>query len=199
MWQLKSQSEVKRTYVNNTTGSVCTQTMCYTDKEGNHWWSFDDLLSLPYTRNFAATKVSSLYALGLSKDDLSSHINGLKSILKSQDKDKYERAFALVLDFENKSNSATDAVKQMSALSCVYYTLNDEPIDGFDNNLQIKKMSLMEADLEMHSFFLKQQISATENYTKSLNLLSQIVLPTEIEKLVPLEVKSPVSLNLNET
>lgn len=192
MWQLKTNEPTKRIYVNQATGSVCTQTMCYTDKEGNKWWQFDDLLSLPYTRNFAATKVSSLYALGLSKDDLNSHINGLKSILKSADKDKYEKAYALVLDFENKANSATDAIKQMSALACIYYTLNDEPIDGFDNNLQIKKMSLMEGDLEMHSFFLKQQIEVTENYMKSLNLLSKIVLPTEIELL------DHSSLKLNE-
>lgn len=190
MWQLKKDENNKRIYINSVTGSACTQTMCYTDKEGNKWYQFDDLMSLPYTRNFAATKISSLFAIGLSKDDLNSHIDGMKSILKSNDKDKYEKAYALILDFENKANNATDAIKQMSSLACIYFTINDESIDGFDNNLQIKKMSLMEADLEMHSFFLKQQITATENYMKSLTILSKIALPSEIDKLVPLEMKS---------
>lgn len=199
MWQLKTSNETKRIYVNSATGSVCTQTMCYTDKDGNKWFSFDDLLSLPYTRNFAATKVSSLYALGLSKDDLFGFINRGKELTKSNDKEKYEKLYAAFLDFENKANSATDAIKQMSALACIYYTLNDEPIDGFDNNLQIKKMSLMEGDLEMHSFFLKHQIEVTENYMKSLNLLSKIVLPTEIELLDHSNLKLNEPQNQNVT
>jgi len=174
MWKLSKEENNKRTYSNSLTGSACSMTMVYTDKEGNKWWSFDDLMTLPYTRNFAATKISSLYALGLSKDDLSSHINGLKTILKSNDPEKFEKAYANVLDFETKSNNATDPVKQMSSLVCVYYCINDEAIDGFDNNLQIKKMSLLEADIEMHGFFLKLQMKATENYTRHLNLLSRI-------------------------
>lgn len=175
MWQLSKEENGKRIYINSVTNSQCSQTMCYTDKDGNKWWRFDDLMTLPYTRNFAATKISSLYALGLSKDDLADHINGLKSMLKSNDKEKYEKSFALVLDFESKAANATDAIKQMSSLVCVYFTLNDEPIDSFDNGLQIKKMSLLEADTDMHTFFLSLQIKATEDYTQHLNLLSQIV------------------------
>ena len=174
MWLLKSDENNKRTYTNSVTGSQSSQSMVYVDKDGNNWWNFDDLTAIPYTRNFAATKISSLYALGLSKDDLSNHINGLKIILKSTDPEKFEKAYANVLDFENKANNATDAIKQMTALVCVYYTLNDEPIDSFDNNLQIKKMSLLESDIEMHGFFLKRQIDTTERYMQSLNLISQI-------------------------
>lgn len=174
MWKLSNQHPDKRIYTNSETHSQCTQTMCYTDSDGNTWWEFDSLTSIPYTRNFAATKISSLYALGLSKDDLSSHINGLKNILNSNDKEKFQKAYALVLDFETKANSATDAIKQMSSLVCVYFTMNDEPIDSFDNNLQIKKMSLLEADPEMHTFFLKKQIDATERYTNFLNSISEI-------------------------
>jgi hypothetical protein len=179
MWQLKVDQENKRRFQNSATGSQCTQSRVYTDKEGNEWFAFDDLTSIPYTRNFAATKISSLYALGLSKDDLAGFISKQKAILKSNDQEKYEKAFALLLDFEGKANNATDAVKQMSSLVCVYFTLNDEPIDSFENNLQIKKMSLVEADIEMHAFFLNMLIDLTEHYTTSLNLLSTIVSPKQ--------------------
>jgi hypothetical protein len=151
--------------------------MVYVDKEENKWWSFQDLTAIPYTRNFAATKISSLYALGLSKDDLTGFISKQKATLKSNDPEKYEKAFAQVLDFESKASNATDAVKQMSSLVCVYFTLNDELIDSFDGTLQAKKMSLLEADPEMHSFFLSLQMSLTEHYLTSLNLISQIVSP----------------------
>jgi hypothetical protein len=74
----------------------------------------------------------------------------------------------------------------MTALTCVYYTLNDEPIDSFDNNLQIKKMSLLEADIDMHSFFLKRQIDLTERYSMLLNSISQIASQTQNDKSVVL-------------
>lgn len=174
MWKLESDKDGKRIYV-NPSGSKCSQSLCYKDKDGNDWYCFDDLLTLPYTRNFAATKVTSLYALGLSKDDLTLHIEGLKVILKSKDVDKYEKAYANVLDFETKASNATNAIKQMTALTCVYFTINDEPIDAFDGSLQIKKLSLIEADPEMHSFFLNRQMQITEHYTERLQVLSQIV------------------------
>lgn len=175
MWKLSDEKDGKRTYVNATTGNTCATTKVYTDKDSNAWYQFDDLMGLPFTRNFAATKISSLYSLGLSKDDLNNHVSGLKNILKSDDKEKYEKAFALVLDFETKAANATDAIKQITSLVCVYFLLNDEAIDGFDNALQIKKMSLIEADPEMHGFFLKLQTEATERYMKHLKLLSEIV------------------------
>lgn len=174
MWKLDKEENSKRTYYNSQTGSQCTQSMVYTDREGNKWHAFDDLTAIPYTRNFAATKISSLYALGLSKDDLGGFISKQKVILKSNDPDKYEKAFALLLEFEGKASNATDAVKQMSALVCVYFTLNDENIDSFDNNLQARKMSILEADPEMHAFFLNLLIDRTEHYTTFLNSLSRI-------------------------
>lgn len=179
MWKLKTNKNGKRLYVNDTTGSSCATTKVYTDKDGNDWYSFDDLMKLPYVRSFAATKISGLYALGLSKDDLAAHINGLKSILRSNDQDKYEKAFANVLEFESKTANATDPIKQIVALVCVYYTLNDEPIDSFDNALQLKKMELLAADIEAHSFFLRRQIENTQLYTERLKSTLQTAFQTE--------------------
>lgn len=190
MWQLKTSNELKRIYANSATGSICTQTMCYTDKDGNKWWSFDDLVAIPSVRKFASEKISMLYALGLSKIDLTTHIDGLKNLLKSNDIEKYEKAYASVLEFEIKANNATDPLKQMSSLVCIYYTFNDEDIDSFGNNLQIKKMSLLEADPAMHSFFLNRQIEAIERYNQHSNLLFQIASQMQPDQLNPLEMKS---------
>lgn len=175
MWNLSETKGEERIYQNSVTGSKCITKKVYTDKEGNRWHQFSDLMTLPFTRNFAATKISSLYSLGLSKDDLTGHIAALKSLLKSEDKEKYEKAYAEVLDFEAKALNATDAIKQITSLVCVYFLLNDEPIDSFENSLQLKKMTLIESDIEMHSFFLQRQTEATELYTKRLSMLSEIV------------------------
>lgn len=181
MWKLTEDKPDKRIYTNSQTGSHCTTSKVYTDRELNNWYAFDDLLTIPYTRQFAATKISSLYALGLSKDDLTGHINGLKTILKSQDNERYEKAFALVLDFETKANNATDAIKQILSLTCVYFMINDEPIDSFENNLQIKKMAILEADPDAHSFFLNKQIQDMENYSQLSKIISRIASQPMVE------------------
>lgn len=175
MWKLTKETTTSRSFHNSITGSSCTQSMVFTDKEGNKWWSFDDLTAIPYTRSFAATKITSLYALGLSKDDLTNFISKQKTTLKANDPEKYEKAFAQILDFESKAQNATDPVKQMSSLVCVYFTMNDEPIDSFEGVLQAKKMSILEADPEAHAFFLTLQMNLTERSLASLNLISQIV------------------------
>lgn len=174
MWKLSKESDSNRLYSNSVTGSECSTSKVHTDRDGNSWWAFDNLMLLPYTRNFAATKISGLYQLGLSKEDLNGHISRLKTILKSPEPEKYEKAYAEVLDFENKAQNATDAVKQMSSLVCVYYLLNDEKIDAFDSNLQIYKMSLLESDLEAQSFFLNKLIEDMSNYSQFLGTLSTI-------------------------
>ncbi|HET6225434.1 MAG TPA: hypothetical protein VFF27_04080 [Bacteroidia bacterium] len=181
MWKLQTEENDKRTYTNSTTGSKCITQKVYTDIEGNNWYAFEDLLTIPYTRQFAATKISSLYALGLSKDDLTGHITGLKTILKSNDPERYEKAFANVLDFESKANNATDPLRQLTSLVCVYFMLNDESIDSFQNNLQLKKMGILENDPAAHSFFLNRQMKDTETYMMRLNEISKIALVPQAE------------------
>lgn len=170
MWQLHSDQNGKRIYKNSSTNSECIQQLCYTDKEGNKWYEFIDLVTIPFTRTFAANKISSLYALGLSMEDANNFFAKHKATLKSKDVgEKYEQAYAEVLEFENKFKTATDPVKQMSSLVCVYFTINDEPIDSFVQQLQLQKMSLLENDFDMHSFFLTRQITLIENYKSSLS------------------------------
>lgn len=163
----------KRHYRNPVTGSECTTSNIYTDKDGNKWWEFDNLFTLPFMRQFAATKISSLYQIGLSKDDITNHIGGLKTMLKSTDPEKYDKAMSLVITFEERFNDATNAIRQISSLVCVYNLINDERVDIFDLTVQDQKLKILEADYEAHAFFLKRQIERTETYGTALDKLSK--------------------------
>lgn len=175
MWKLESETNSTRVYRNSTTNSECKQTMCYTDHDGNLWWEFIDLISIPFTRSFAATKITSLYSLGLTMEDVNAFLGKHKATLKSADGEKYERAYAELLDFESKIKAAADPIRQMTSLVCVYFTMNDEPIDSFMNEMQLKKMSLLEVNPYMHSFFLSRQIELLERYKNSLSPVSPTV------------------------
>lgn len=181
MWQLQSDKDGKRVYRNSVTNSECVQNKCYTDQEGNIWFEFTDLITLPFTRNFAANKVTSLFSLGLTPDDANQFFTKHKSTLRSKDNgEKYEQAYSETLDFENKFKSATDPVKQMSSLVCVYFTINDEPIDSFSGDIQAKKMSLLEADPAMHAFFLARQVHLIESSQLFFSQISQTVSPLPV-------------------
>lgn len=173
MWEKTSDTGEKREYRNPATGSQLTTSWVYKDKEGNDWYSIDNLFTLPFMRQFAATKISCLYQIGLSKDDMLSHINGMKTMLRSTDPEKYDKAMSLVIDFENKMNDATNAIKQISSLVCVYNLLGDERVDIYDLQIQDLKQKILEADPDAQSFFLKRQIERTETYGNRLDLFSK--------------------------
>lgn len=197
MWQKINETLTTRKYRNPVTGSECSTTKVYTDKDGNSWWEFDNLFTIPYLRQFAATKIASLYQVGLSKDDITNHINSLKNILKSQDNEKYEKAMQHILTFEERFNDATNAVRQMSSLVCVYNVMNDERVDLFDNATQDIKLAILEADHEAHAFFLKRQIERTETYGTAFDQLSKIASTIKSDTLVPTDLKlaEPNALN----
>lgn len=176
MWQLQKEENDKRFYSNPLTGGKCEMDLLNIDKDGNKWWGFSDLLAMPFTRHMATTKIMSLSALGFTKDDIFGIITGLKNLLNSSDAEKFQKSYALILDFESKALTATDTVGQLSALTCVYYTFNDEAIDSFEDAIQAKKMSILKVNSELQAFFLKRQTELIESYMTRLNEISKIVL-----------------------
>jgi hypothetical protein len=176
MWKKEAESSSMRIWKNSATNSECHQTMCFKDKDGNEWWEFDNLMTIPFTRSFAATKVTSLYALGLTMADMDSFILKHKETLKGTSPEKYEMAYAELLDLETRVKTAADPIKQLSSLVCVYFTINDELIDSFLGDVQLKKMELLEADPQMNTFFLKRQIELIEGYKTILSSTLPIVL-----------------------
>lgn len=152
--EINGKPHAVRTYRNSLTGTEISTYNLYTDKAGNKWWTFEDLFSLPFIRQMAAKKVVDLYGHGLMLEDVLAHTAELKAWLKSTDVDKYERAYAKVLELETLSNSMADPVKQCMGLCTVYILLNDEAPDVYHQGTQNVKMSNLAMDLEAQGFFL---------------------------------------------
>lgn len=183
MWKLETEQNESRTWRNIKTNSECRQNLVYHDKDSNKWWEFSDLAMMPFTRKFAAAKIESLYMLGLSAQDFELFFFNHKATLKSKDLgEKYETAYSEILEFENKYKAAADPLRQLSSLVCVYFTMNDEAIDSFMNDLQLKKMLLLESDPQMHTFFLKRQIDLIERYKDFLVSTSRTVFEEKSEQ-----------------
>lgn len=168
-----------RIYKNSLTGNELTTYLLRTDKGGNTWWTFEDLFALPFIRQLAAKKVLDLYGHGLALEDVKGIASQIKTILKSTSPEKYEQAFAKVIELENLSETMADPVKQCMGLCTVYLLLNDEQPDVWTNQAASVKMTLLALDVESQSFFLNWWIGTMRHSGRVLKGLSQIASTVE--------------------
>lgn len=143
-----------RVYRNTVTNGECVTYLLKVDTNGNKWWAFEDLFGLPFIRQLTAKKVLDLYGNGLTLDDITGLTGEIKTILRSTDPEKYDRAMAKVLELETLSQTMADPVRQCMGLCTVYILLNDEMPDTWTAPVQSQKMTLMAMDLDLQAFFL---------------------------------------------
>lgn len=172
---MNNQPTRSRVYSNTMTNTEVVTYLLHTDTLGNTWWTFEDLFALPFIRQLAAKKVLDLYGNGLSLDDVKSISSQLKTILRTDGQDKYERAFAKVLELENLAEMMADPVKQCMGLCTVYLLMNDEQPDAWTNQVTAAKMTAMAMDVGAQSFFLNWWTGIMRHSGQVLKGLSRIV------------------------
>lgn len=174
MFQLTKQEDKRRTYTSTVTGTDVTTKLIYTDKNGMDWWTFEDLLNIPFIRKKAAEKASDLYGRGFTNDDLKAFIEMQKITLKGSDSDKYERAYSEILQLEKIVETTIDPIKESLSLCTIYILGNEERIDTFSFRDAEEKISSWALDLDSQAFFLTYFLDGIVNYTKCLKDISQI-------------------------
>lgn len=166
-----------RIYKNGLTGNPLETYHLHTDKFGNTWWTFVDLFAVPFIRQFTAKKVLDLYGNGLTLDDVKSITAQVKTILRSDNNgEKYEQAYAKILELENLTETMADPIRQCMGLCTVYLLFNDEMPDAWSNQVNSQKMTAMAHDLEAQAFFLTWWTGIMRHSGKVLKGLSQIAL-----------------------
>lgn len=163
-----------RTYRDDQTGSEITTYLLHKDKLGGTWWAFDDLFQIPFVRQFAAKQVIDMYGHGLSMDDITHMVNGLKADLRGTDPEKYEKAYAKVLELEELAKRTGDPVRQCMGLCTVYLLLDDERPDVYLNSVQGQKMTNMALDIDAQAFFLRWWTDIMRSSGKVLKGISAI-------------------------
>lgn len=163
-----------RVYRNTQTGTELVTYQLYTDSAKNTWWTFEDLFTLPIVRQLAAKRVLDLYGHGLGLEDVKGYTTQLKALLRSGEPDKYERAYAKVLEMEDLTEKQADPVKQCIGLSTVYLLLNEERPDVYSPPEQGVKMTQLSLDLDAQAFFLRWWTDTMKHSGKVLKGISQI-------------------------
>ena len=180
MYQLKSETETSRTYQNIQTGTQITTSVKYTDGDGHKWWAFDDLFAIPAIRKIAAQKISQLYGVGVTMEDITAFLEKHKATLQSTVADKYERAYADVLNFENIVTQTADPVKQSLALCTIYVLADGEQIDAFSMQDAAQKMGEWALKPDVQAFFLSWWMDGINPYMQLLRKASPTASTTDL-------------------
>lgn len=165
-----------RTYRNSNTGTETKLSLLYTDKEGGKWWAFLDLFKIPIMRMSMARNITDLYTIGLTLKDIVTWCNEEKKILKSEDPEKYEKLYSLILEKERLATFTADPLKQQLALCTVYILADDERVDYFDESLCEQKLKVWKGLPEMVAFFLTWHTGHIQNSLRRLDRISTTVL-----------------------
>jgi hypothetical protein len=173
MYTLQSTTTTTRTYRSTITGTDVTTSILYTDASGNKWWAFDDLLQIPHIRKMAANNISQLYGQGFTSDDLKGFAARLKTLLRSTDGEKYEKAYSEVLTLESIAASNLDPVKQELGLCSVYILSDEERVDTFSTRDALTKMEQWALDLDAQAFFLTWLSAGMNDYRAHYNSIMQ--------------------------
>lgn len=174
MYTLSTATDTRRTYLSDITGTEISTKLLYTDGSGNKWWSFEDLLQMPFIRKKASEKMSQLYGVGVTKEDLTGFTTRLKATLKGSETDRYERAYSDVLQLENIISETADPVKQSLSLCTVYVLHDTERVDSFSFAEATQKMALWAIDLDAQAFFLSYVTDGINDFTKLFSSITQI-------------------------
>jgi len=148
--------------------------MIYTDGSGNNWWAFEDLLQMPFIRKKAAEKVSQLYGVGITKEDLTGFITKIKATLRGPDAERYEKVYSEVLNLESIIESTVDPVKESLSLCTIYIMQDDERIDNFSYQQAARKIELWTLDTDAQAFFLTWLSDGMNDFTTHYRSIMQI-------------------------
>lgn len=176
MYKLINNEVDKRTYKSEITGTEVRTIMLKEDENGKKWWIFEDLLNIPFIRKKAAEKIHQFYGAGFTKADRNSFVSKMKEILKSDDQEKYEKAYSELLQFDELAEAAGDAIKQSLSLCPVYILSDDEPIDTLTNAKSAEKMEYWSNVPELQAFFLSVLTDGMNSYLTAYNDISRIAL-----------------------
>jgi hypothetical protein len=159
----------------NSQGSETKVSKIYTTQDGKDWFGFVDLSKIPYIRIAYSKHIMDLFNLGMGLKDLLEWADNMKQIIRSEDPEKYEKLYSLILEKEKLAKFTADPIKQHLALCTVYIIAEDERIDYFDEGVAEQKMKLWSADPEAITFFLSWHNERIQDYLNFFKKISRTV------------------------
>lgn len=179
MYELQTETDTQRIYRSSETGTETQLNLLTQSKDGAKWWAFNDLLSIPYIRKEASAGITRYYGNGITDNDLDRIIASQKELLRGNDPEKYEKAYAGILELEALKKETADPMRQALGLCSVYILADDELPDVFSTSRTKQKIERWALEPELQSFFLTWFQDGMNAYTSLYDSITKIALSQE--------------------
>lgn len=171
MYKLINESEKQRTYQSDVTGTEVFTSLLYTGSDGEKFWGFDDLFSMPTQRKIAAQRITDLFSAGVTADEIKETLTDIKGLIKANNPDQ---AMFKVQQLEENISHANDITKQATSLAAIYILTDTERIDTINQAFIMSKIERWKTFEDEQAFFLTWLLDITTAYTRLSGQLSQI-------------------------
>lgn len=160
----------------------------YTDKFGNSYYKLRHAASMPHIRAIAAETSVRYAQMAVTRDVLETLID---EAIEAQNKQDLVRAGSKLMEIKTRLLFAAEE-RTLLTLATVYFYIEGEPIDSYDNYWQEKKMTLWEQDNTARDFFLELAWQSTLQYN-SMSELNIIDYLQQVAHLVQTEFPESIS------
>jgi len=132
----------------------------YVDIDGNKWYEFKDMLTLPTRRAIAGEVATKWASMNITPDLLKQTIQVMKQY---GNEGKIVDMFHLLGELEFRLDYISEE-KTLLDLACVYFVIDGEDIIAYNPNEQDRKKEILERDAKAKGFFLQKAWQHTTNY-----------------------------------
>lgn len=137
-------------------------TLEYIDRQGNKWYSFNNILDMSMDRKLMIDEAQRFMELNITKDKLLKIIVSLKDKISNK---KNDDAFVTVANLEARLSlkAETETCLQLCA---IIFLINNEPLTHFDNKYYEQKLELLTNDIELRNFFFQLFLIKYKSFTQ---------------------------------
>jgi hypothetical protein len=160
----------------------------YTDKHGNNYYQLKHLASMSHIRAISAETATRYADVCLTRERLEEIC---EDIIEALNKHDVARAAAKAYEIKTRMEFAAET-NTLLTLATIYFYIEGEPIDSYDDYWQEKKMLLWKQDQMAMDFFLQLAWERTSQY-KTMSEINISDYLREIAQIVEKQFPTNIS------
>lgn len=144
------------------TGSVIPLTKIFTDSDGDDWFEYTNMLTMPSKRAIAAEVATRFAEMNMTKDQLKTMVEAMK---KSANSGNIVEMFHLLAEIEWRLEFIGEQ-NTMIELAASYYVLDGEDETEFNDVFKMRRIEKLNNNPVVRDFFVQRALMSTIKFSE---------------------------------
>lgn len=128
--------------------------LIFVDKFGNQWYAYKEITNITMDRFLEIQKAERYYKLRVSEENANKLLD---AAIEDHKNGEYDKVLTRLLEFKSRLSFKAERGVYLDYCSVVYL-INDEPIEYYSREHTLQKKKLLEENLDIQNFFLRDVI-----------------------------------------